>query len=93
MTAGQIWRRDDGMVWVEVQAETIEPSGWRLLVPLFDPADAPEAPPLVVTADRWRARVHLVRSAPSDELGQPHEEMNPEDVAALRSAVRALVEP
>lgn len=60
MSAGQIWQRRDGLVWVEVQGPAVEPSGWRLMIPLVDLDDAPDAPPLVVTIDRHRARVHLL---------------------------------
>lgn len=61
------------------------------MVPLDEEADAPEAPPLVVTVGRWRARVHLITSAPADRLGHVADELRPDDIAALREAVRALV--
>jgi hypothetical protein len=70
-SAGQIWRRPDGLRWVEIQAEAMEPSGWRLMFPLVDLDDAPHAPPLVVTLDDVRARVHLLSSVPDGDLGEP----------------------
>lgn len=90
MSAGQIWRRPNGLRWVEIQNEAMEPSGWRIMVPLFDLDQAPDAPPLVVTVDDVRARVHLIASAPSDDLGDPVTELDPDDVALLRAAAQLL---
>lgn len=91
MTAGQVWRRPDGLTWVEVQAPTVDPSGWRLMVPLVDHDDAPDAPPLVTTVGGWRARAHLVTSTPHDGLGAPEGALSSEDTRALQEAVRSLV--
>lgn len=91
MTAGQVWRRDDGLRWAEIQTEAMEPSGWRLMVPLVGPDAAPEAPPLIVAASPWRARVHLVTSAHTDHLGELDGELEREGLAAVRAAVHALV--
>ena len=93
MTAGQVWRRPDGLHWVEIQAEAMEPSGWRLLVPLVESADAPDAPPLVVSLGEARARVHLLTSAHRDDLGEPTQELSSEDVTALKAAARELITP
>jgi hypothetical protein len=70
MSAGQVWRRADGLLWVELQTAAIDGSGWRLMAPLVDRADAPDAPPLIVTVDRWRARLHLLTGAPERVLGE-----------------------
>lgn len=91
MTAGQVWQRPDGLHWVEIQNEAMEPSGWRIVVPLLDPAEAPEAPPLVIAVNGWHARVHLLTSAPVDELGLRHQHLDAQDVDALRGAVGALI--
>jgi hypothetical protein len=91
VSAGQVWQRPDGLVWVEVQAAAVEPSGWRLMIPLVELGDAPDAPPLVVTVDRHRARVHLLASAPQDELGEAAGELDPDHVIALQQAVQRLV--
>lgn len=91
MTAGQIWRRPDGLTWVEVQTASVDPSGWRLMVPLVDLADAPDAPPLVITMEGWRARAHLLTSAPHDGLGAPEGALTSDDTRALRDAVRSLL--
>jgi hypothetical protein len=91
MTAGQVWRRTNGVRWVEVQADTMEPSGWRVMVPLADPFVAPYAPPLVIQVGEERARVHLLTTAPVDELGVEDGEIPPEDIASLREAIRALI--
>jgi hypothetical protein len=54
MSAGQVWRRADGLLWVELQAAAIEGSGWRLMAPLVDRADAPNLDSRgVVGAVRW----------------------------------------
>lgn len=71
MSAGQIWQRADGLRWAEVQTGGVEPSGWRLMIPLLDLADAPDAPPLAVILDGWRARLHMISGVPQDELGEP----------------------
>ena len=92
MSAGQVWRRRDGLEWVEVQAGAVDPSGWRLMVPLVEKADAPDAWPLVVTVDDWRARVHLLTSVAHGELGEPDGRLTPDQVAALQDAVRGLVD-
>jgi hypothetical protein len=93
MTAGQVWTRANGLRWVEVQAEAMEPSGWRLMVPLVELDDAPDAPPLVVTLDGARARVHLLTSVPDDDLGEPVETLPVEDVEALQAAAQRLITP
>lgn len=87
----QVWTRSNGMRWVEVQAEPMEPSGWRLMVPLVDLQDAPDAPPLVVTLDEVRARVHLLTSAPDDDLGEPAGSLPVEDVEVLQAAAERLI--
>lgn len=91
MSAGQVWRRPDGLRWGEVQAAAVEPSGWRLMVPLVALDEAPYAPPLVVTLGDQRARVHLLLRAPQEELGEVVGELDPDDVWALQSAVQRLV--
>ncbi len=91
MSAGQIWRRADGLRWVEVQAAAVEPSGWRLMIPLVALNDAPDAPPLVVSVGEHLARVHLLVSAPHDELGELAGELSPDDVWILRAAVQRFV--
>jgi uncharacterized membrane protein len=70
----------------------MKPSGWRLLVPLLAPADAPEAPPLVVAVAGWHARVHLLTTAPADELGTANGRLEVEDLEVLRDAARALID-
>jgi hypothetical protein len=40
VSAGQIWQRPNGLRWVEVQAAAVEPSGWRLMIPLVPIDDA-----------------------------------------------------
>ncbi|WP_052665134.1 hypothetical protein [Nitriliruptor alkaliphilus] len=92
MSAGQVWRRPDGSTWVEVQAKAMEPSGWRLAVPLVDAADAPDAPPLVVTVGRWRARTHLVTALPAERLGEPLGELPLGQITAIRTAAAALLD-
>lgn len=92
MSAGQVWQRPDGLVWVEIQTGAMEPSGWCVLVPLLAPADAPEAPPLVVAVDGWHARVHLLTTAPADELGTENGRLELEDLEMLRDAARALID-
>jgi hypothetical protein len=92
VSAGGVWRRPDGTTWVEVQAEAMEPSGWRLMVPLVDAADAPDAPPLVIAVGRWRARSHLITALPTERLGEPIGELPAGQVAAIRSAAAALME-
>lgn len=92
MSAGQVWARANGMRWVEVQTEPMEPSGWRLMVPLVELDDAPDAPPLIVTLDGVRARVHLLTSVPDDDLGVPTGEIPFEAVAVLQAAARSLME-
>lgn len=91
MTAGQVWQRPDGLRWVEIQSETIEPSGWRLMVPLVDGDDAVHAPPLVVTLDDVRARVHLLTAAHHEDLGQPTGTLSAAAVTALQTAARNLI--
>lgn len=91
MSAGDIWQRTDGLLWIEVQAAAVEPSGWRMMIPLVELGDAPDAPPLVVTVDRYRARVHLLISAPHDELGEAVGELDLDHVVMLQDAVRRLV--
>ncbi len=91
MSAGQVWRRPDGLRWVEIQAALVDPSGWRLMVPLAEHNEAPDAPPLVVALDRWRARVHLLSAVPRDRLGEPDAQLPPDDVEALQAAARSLV--
>ncbi len=91
MTAGQIWRRADGLQWVEVQRPAVEASGWRLMVPLVGLQEAPDAPPLVVTLGEWRARVHLLTGVPDHHLGEAYSQLSPDHVAKLKVAVRTLV--
>lgn len=91
MSAGQVWRRANGLRWVEVQAEPMEPSGWRIMVPLVELDDAPDAPPLVVTVEGVRARVHLLTSVPDNDLGEPAGSLSAEDVDVLQAAARALL--
>lgn len=91
MTAGQVWRRSDGLLWAEVQTEAIEGSGWRLLVPLFDPVEAIEAPPLVIRVANWHARVHLVTTAPVEDLGDLETQLDGHDLEQLRDAIRQLI--
>ena len=91
MSAGQIWRRPDGLRWVEIQADAMEPSGWRLMVPLVGLDDAPDAPPLVVTLGDARARVHLLSSVPDGDLGEPTDELSAEDLNVLQAAARSLL--
>ena len=91
MSAGQIWQRPDGLLWVEVQAAAAEPSGWRVMIPLVELGEAPDAPPLVVTVGRHRARVHLLAGVPEDELGDPADELVADHVVALQEAVRRLL--
>lgn len=91
MTAGKIWRRPDGLRWVEIQAEAMEPSGWRLMVPLVDRDDAPDALPLVVTLGELRARVHLLTSAHHDDLGEPTQQLDAEEVMVLQAAARSVL--
>jgi hypothetical protein len=69
----------------------MEPSGWRLMVSLVEVDDAPDAPPLVVTLGEVRARVHLLTSVPHDDLGEPTEELAPEEVTVLQTAARSLL--
>lgn len=91
MSAGAVWARANGMRWVEVQAETMEPSGWRLMVPLVSLDDAPDAPPLIVTLDGIRARVHLLTSVPADDLGEPTGTLPVDDVETLQTAASRLL--
>lgn len=91
MTAGGVWTRANGMRWVEVQAEPMDPSGWRMMVPLVDLDDAPDAPPLIVTLDGVRARVHLLTSVPADDLGEPTGKLPVDDVEALQAAASRLL--
>ncbi len=91
MTVGQIWRRPDGLRWVEIQAEAMEPSGWRLMVPLVSLDDAPDAPPLVVTLDEVRARVHLLSAVPDGDLGEPTGALRAEDLGRLQAAAHRLI--
>ena len=88
MSAGQVWQRADGLIWVEVQAAALEPSGWRLMIPLTD--DAIVAPPLVVEAGSWHARVHLTVGVPADELGQPQCVLTGDQLERLRDALASL---
>lgn len=92
MSAGKVWRRRDGTICVEVQATAMEPSGWRLVVPLVEATDAPDAPPLVITVGRWRARAHLVVGIPAERLGEPLGELHAGQVTAIRQAVTALLD-
>ena len=66
----------------------MEPSGWRLMVPLVD---APDAPPLVVTLGEVRARVHLLTSVPDDDLGDPAGSFSAEDIELLHAAAQRLL--
>lgn len=91
MSAGQIWKRPDGLRWAEVQAPAMEPSGWRIMVPLVDLDDAVDAPPLVVTVGDERARVHLLCTAPHDELGEPDGDLQPDETEGLAVAAAMLL--
>jgi hypothetical protein len=51
MSAGQLWRDHDGLLWVEIQTAAVEPSGWRLMVPLVD-ADQGSLSPAAGGPDR-----------------------------------------
>ena len=93
MTAGQVWRRDDGLLWAEIQTGAVEPSGWRLVVPLVDAGQAVLAAPLVVAVGRWHARVHLVTGVPDHTLGEPVGALTRQQTDLLRDAVAALVRP
>jgi hypothetical protein len=62
------------------------------MVPLVDLADAPDAPPLVVTLDRQRARAHLLCGVPYDQVGEEEDRLTDEQLAELRAAVRDLVD-
>lgn len=61
------------------------------MIPLVALDEAPDAPPLVVTVDDRRARVHLLCSAPGDQLGEPAGQLDPDDVGLLQAAVERLV--
>lgn len=91
MSAGDIWRRQDGLHWVEIQNRGVDPSGWRLMVPLMDLAEAPEAPPLVVTVQPWRARLHLLVGIPENRLGEAVDQLPPAQIRRLQAAVCELV--
>lgn len=91
MSAGQVWQRPDGLLWVEVQAAAVDASGWRLMVPLVDADEATEAPPLVVAIERWHARVHLLTGVPERALGQSVGQLVDRQTALLQRAVRTLV--
>ena len=93
MSAGQVWRRPDGLLWVEVQAAAVEPSGWRLVIPLVEADQAVTAPPLVATVGRWHARVHLVTGVPDHALGEQVGALTQAQTGLLRDAVTALVRP
>ena len=88
MSAGQVWQRADGLMWVEVQAAALEPSGWRLMIPLAD--DAIVAPPLVVEVGAWHARVHLAVGVPLDGLGRPVSVLPDGELERLRDALAAM---
>ena len=75
-------------MWVEVQAAALEPSGWRLMIPLTE--DAIVAPPLVVEVGSWYARVHLAVGVPADGLGQPQSVLSDGELERLRDALAAL---
>lgn len=91
MSAGQVWQRPNGLRWIEVQTPGMDGSGWRLMVPVLEPADAPVAPPLVVTVSAGHARVHLIRSVPEGDLGDPVGELDRTDVDTIQRAARALL--
>lgn len=93
MSAGQVWRRPDRLLWAEVQTDAIEPSGWRLMVPLVEADQAVVAPPLVVAVGRWHARVHLLSGVPEAALGEPVGTLPEHHTALLREAVAVLVAP
>lgn len=92
MSAGKLWRRADGLRWVEVQAAHVDPSGWRLMVPLVGLDEAPDAAPLVVTVSGYRARTHLVRAVADDQLGEPDGELDAGDLAVVCAAIKDLVD-
>ncbi len=91
MSAGQIWRRDDRLTWVEIQTAAVEGSGWRLMIPLVGVGDAPDAPPLVCTVGHRRARVHLLTGVPADRLGAPYGQLDTTETALLQEAACALL--
>ena len=91
MSAGEVWTHANGMRWVEIQAEPMEPSGWRLMVPLVHLDEAPDAPPLIVTLDDVRARVHLLTGAPAGELGESTGRLPSDDIATLQESARRLL--
>ena len=93
MSAGHVWRRDDGLLWVEVQTEAVEPSGWRLVVPIVETDQAVAAAPLVVPVGRWHARVHLLTGVPDHQLGEQVGALTGPQTDLLRDAVGALVRP
>ena len=91
MSTGQIWRRADDLRWVEIQTDAMQPSGWRLMVPLVAFHQAPDAPPLVITLNGIRARVHLLTSVPDGDRGEPTGALSVEDVQRLQAAARRLL--
>lgn len=54
-------------------------------------ASRADAPPLIVTLDDVRARVHLLTSVPENELGEPAGSLSVGDLEALQAAAQALV--
>lgn len=91
MSTGQVWRRANGLRWAEIQAPAVDPSGWRLMVPLIGRDDAVDIPPFVITVGDHRARVHLLTSVHVDDLGTPDGRLSPDDVDELQMAARALL--
>lgn len=91
MSARQVWRRPDGLVWVEIQTDAVEPSGWRLMIPLVDRDQADPAPPLVVTLEGWHARVHLASGVPDSHLGEPVGTLTAGQLDTLRDALATLI--
>ena len=61
------------------------------MVPLVPLDQAPDAPPLVVTLDDARARVHLLTSVPDGDRGQPTGALCTDDVERLQAAARRLL--
>jgi hypothetical protein len=93
VSAGQVWRRRDGLLWTEVQTDAVEPSGWRLMVPLVEAEQAVAAPPLVVALGRWHARVHLLTGVPEAALGELIGTLPVHQIGQLREAVTVLITP
>lgn len=91
MSTGQIWRRPDGLTWAEIQDPVMDPSGFRIMVPLYDPFDVPLLPPFVVALRDYKARVHLMVAVDEDDLGEPVDHLDPTATDRLQAAARTLL--